>query len=659
MVFLVDNKSNGQQIDEKTYHHKMLLMDSLSFYKMQNYDTLYEISTLDTSHGRNFRSNYRGWIHNRNMENIQFINIHGKLYAIDKSRITNINPITIKDTTIEFLMKPKMSSLFDLGSAAGNYLLSYWLYTKGEINLSKQLLPTDTFHNDRNLTSTFGAIYYDAMLSAYSYERNYQKAIAMGSHLSGEVFNGYKYQKEAIALALQLKNNPEDFRTFLLPDSLDWMALKQKLNRQDQIIYLAERLRLLNCIQPGQPAWIGYGMYQFSIPYSESRKLSISYWDRDAKYEVINPFSELIEMKLNMRETELLLPYLLSNDYIASYSYFRDFMPERTLHKVSWVVNRLLYEITNKVFFDQHNFDLLPLDQKKAEVEKIQQWCDDNAALSPEERVIKLLRTTDKWADFQKGIQVAKEYKYDSLLPVLVARFNNFSGGFSPTHKGMMSETMYELGNKTYIPAVKAWSKNSTDLWVNLWSAMFLLKYDTASYETAMKELEKILNQDDGTTYYPHAMELLLSRNDQRARRLAEGILDRPEFPRFVDWDYYLNFIKELLRLKSDYTFDALSKQLNSLTPEQFEALSKNGRDPHMMVQGDNYVIAVSKLKYGDLPNHYFEEDNTAKLAYRKDLSEWFTAQYKLLKEGKPNELNLKATPTDAPVTFIDTPRDN
>jgi hypothetical protein len=659
LIFLVANKSNGQQIDTQTYHHRMQLMDSLSFYKLQRPDTLYEISTVDTSYNRNFRFTYDGWIITRTRENIEFINIHGGLATIDKRRITNMTPIAINDSTIERFMKPNRLAMFDLGDLVGNYLLSCWLYKKGEINFSKQLLPSDTFHTDRNLINTFGAVYYDAMLSAFSSQRNYQKAIAIGNHLSGNAFNGYKYQKEAIALANQLKNNPEDFRTFLLPDSLDWMALKQKLNRQDQIIYLAERLRLLNCIQPGQPAWIGYGMYQFSIPYCESRKLAISYWDRDAKYEVINPFSELIEMKLNMRETELLLPYLLSNDYIASYSYFRDFMPERTLHKVSWVVNRLLYEITNKVFFDQHNFDLISLDQKKAEVDKIQQWCGDNAALSPEERVIKLLKTTDKWADFQKGMQTAKEYKYDSLLPVLVARFNDFSGGFSPTPKGMMSETMYELGNKTYIPAVKAWTKNLTDLWVNLWSAMFLLKYDTASYETAMKELEKILNQDDGTTYYPHAMELLLSRNDQRARRLAEGILDRPEFPRFVDWDYYLNFIKELLRLKSDYTFNALSKQLNSLTPEQFEALSKNGGDPHMMVLGDNYVIAVSKLKYGNLPIHYFEENNTAKLAYRKDLSEWFTAQYKLLKEGKPNELNLNLTPTDAPVTFIDTPRDN
>ncbi len=658
MVFFVDNKSNGQQIDAKTYHHKMQLMDSISFYKMQNYDTLYEISTLDT-HGRNFRSNYRGWIHNRNMENIQFMNIYGELYTIDKSRITNINPITIKDTTIEFFMKPKRSSLFDLGSAAGNYLLSYWLYKKGEINLSKQLLPTDTFHTDRNLINTFGAVYYDAMLSAYSYERNYQKAIAIGNHLSSNVFNDYEYQKEAIALALQLKNNPKDFKTFLLPDSLDWMALEQKLNRQDQILYLAERLRLLNCIQPGQPAWIGYGMYQFSVPYSESQKLNLFYWDRNEKYGVINPYSELIKMNLNMQETELLLPYLLSNDYIASYSYFRDFRPQRTLHKVSWVVNRLLYEITNKAFFDQHKFDLLPFDQKKAEVDKIKKWCEENATLSLEERVIKILKTTDKWADFQKGMETAKEYKYDSLLPVIVARFNAFSGGFWPTHKGMMSETMYELGNKTYVPVVKAWSRNTTDKWVNLWSVMFLLKYDTASYEMAMKELEGILNQDDGTAYYPHAMGLLLSMNDQRARKLAEGILDRPQFSMFISWDYYLNFVKELLLLKSDYTFYAISKQLGSFTPQETEALSQNGGSADMMVQSDNYVMAVSKLKNETLPDYYFTSDNKAKSAYRKELSEWFTTQYKLLKEGKPNELNLKPTPTNAPVTFIDAPHDN
>jgi hypothetical protein len=658
LIFLVANTSIGQQIDAQTYSHKMQLVDSLSFYKLQRSDTLYEISTVNTSYNRNFRSTYDGWIITRTRENIEFINIHGGLATIDKKRITNMTPIAIKDSTIERFLKPNRLAMFDLGDLVGNYLLSCWLYKKGEVSISKQLLPSDTFHTDRNLINTFGDVYYDAMLSAFSYERNYQKAISIGKHLPGSAFNGYEYQKEAIALTHQLKNNPEDFKTFLLPDSSDWMVLEQKLNRQDRIVYLADRLRLLNCIQPGQPGGISYAMYQFSVPYNEAQKLNISYWDRNPKYEVINPSSELIKMNLNMHETELLLPYLLSNDYIASYSYFRDFMPQRTLHKVSWVVSTLLYEITDRAFFDRHHFDLLPFDQKKAEVDKIKEWCDENASLSAEERVIKILKTTDRWADFQKAMQTAKEYKYDSLLPILVARFNDFSGGSSPTRKGMMSETMYELGNEKYVLAVKSWSRNTTDMWVNLWSAMFLLKYDTASYETAMKELEKILNQDDGTTYYPHAMELLLSRNDQRARRLAEGILDRPEFSRFVDWDYYLNFIKELLRLKSDYTFDALSKQLNSLTPDQFQALSKNGGDSHMMEQGDNYVIAVSKLKYGDLPNHYFEEDNTAKLAYRKDLGEWFNAQYKLLKEGKPNELNLKPTPTDAPVTFIDAPRD-
>ncbi len=78
-----------------------------------------------------------------------------------------------------------------------------------------------------------------------------------------------------------------------------------------------------------------------------------------------------------------------------------------------------------------------------------------------------------------------------------------------------------------------------------------------------------------------------------------------------------------------------------------------------MMVQSDNYVAAVSETKNGTIPEYYFTSDNKAKLAYRKELSGWFTTQHKLLKEGKPNELNLKPIPTNAPVTFIDAPRNN
>lgn len=124
LIFLVANTSIGQQIDPQTYSHKMQLVDSLSFYKLQRSDTLYEISTVSTSYNRNFRSTYEGWIITRTRENIEFINIHGGLATIDKRRITNTTPIAIKDSTIERFLKPNRLAMFDLGDLVGNYLLS-------------------------------------------------------------------------------------------------------------------------------------------------------------------------------------------------------------------------------------------------------------------------------------------------------------------------------------------------------------------------------------------------------------------------------------------------------------------------------------------------------------------------------------------------------
>jgi len=51
-------------------------------------------------------------------------------------------------------------------------------------------------------------------------------------------------------------------------------------------------------------------------------------------------------------------------------------------------------------------------------------------------------------------------------------------------------------------------------------------------------------------------MNLLLEINDKRTLKLAEGILNKSEFQRFINWDYYVNFIRKLLHAKSDYTFN-------------------------------------------------------------------------------------------------------
>jgi hypothetical protein len=416
-------------------------------------------------------------------------------------------------------------------------------------------------------------------------------------------------------------------------------------------------LRLLNCIQPGQPADINYSDYQYSIPIAESRKLNVEYWVYSPKYTVINPYTALIQMKLSPQETALLLPGLLDETYIPSYYYFRDFMSSRTLFKVSRVTHHLLFEITDKGFYTQQTFDSLSLEEKKAEVEKIREWCNENAGLTHEAVTIKTLKIAKKWGDFQKALETASVEKYDSLVPIIVLRFNDFNNENSwtwPTYKGTMAKTMFELGDATYTNTVKTWSKDTSDNWVNLWASLFLLKNDESSYEYAMTSLEAVLKKCDGSTYYPHAMDFLLSRNDKRALKLAEGIVDKQRFEMLLISDSYIDFVKKLLLLKSDYTFHNISEKLDHFTPDETEQLKNTGRQ-RMLMQSDFYVLAVDKLK-SDVPGYLMLTDINAKLTYKKVLKEWFDNQYQLLKEGKPNELQLTVTKEELPVKTIDTP---
>jgi hypothetical protein len=648
--------AHAQNMDEKTYLHKMQLMDSLSLYKISEYDTLYYVSTSANFGGNDYKEDYYGWINKRTEEYISFLKINGKESVFKKKSITVIKPLPLNQETIDSITsRDRSHDVLDWGNFANNNELVLWLYKKGKSDYSKQLLPKrlDRF-GDTDIRNGFGWVYYDAMLSAYSYDRDYPRATVFGEHLSGSVFKGFEYQKEAIGLTKQLKNNPGDFKTFILPDSLAWQVLKQKLTRKEQILYLADRLRLLNCIQPGQPAGISYGMYQYSIPYTDAQKLDVNYWKHNVKYEVINPLIELWQIKLSLNETELLLPYLMTDTFIPSYNYHRDFFPERNLHRLSWVVESLIVAITNKHFFDRLDFDSLTLEQKKAEIDKIKKWCDDNAVLSPEALTVKNLKTANSWSDFHAAMQRARQQKNDSLLTIIAQRFNDFNERAWPSNRGAMAQTMYELGNEKYVGVVKKWSLDTTDKWVNLWASMFLIKFDKNSYEQAMNELESVLKQCDGISYYPNAMDLLLSLNNSRALKLAEGILEKPGFQEMIYWDYYENFIRKLLIVKSDYTFNFLNEKLDAYISGGTGKAHKD--TDQMLTQTDSFILTVDELK-NDKPGYDRAKTNAAKLAYVKELKKWFKTQYALLKDGKPNELRLQVTLANAPVRFIDTYR--
>lgn len=223
---IVINCAYSQEFDDNVYQHKMQLMDSLSFYNMANYDTLYQVLVSDTSYGNVYKIDRYGWILKRNRGSVSFINTNGTQSEISTTHIVDLHLMPIIDTTIDGF-NSRAKNAFPAGNFVRNYLLSLWLYKKGKYDYSKQLLPqNDKYFNDSSLRNDFGIIYYDAMLWQFTGQRNYIKAIEFGEHLSQTIFNGYEYQKTAIALTRQLKAHPDDYKTFHLPDSLEWVALK-------------------------------------------------------------------------------------------------------------------------------------------------------------------------------------------------------------------------------------------------------------------------------------------------------------------------------------------------------------------------------------------------------------------------------------------------
>src|SRR5262249_59352794 len=88
------------------------------------------------------------------------------------------------------------------------------------------------------------------------------------------------------------RKGAEDLTKIKPPTPQEWVGLKKKLSRAEQIIYLAERMRLLNCFQMGQPGGYSLTQGQFAEPSGLSRNAAWGLGRGETK--VINPYLELV-----------------------------------------------------------------------------------------------------------------------------------------------------------------------------------------------------------------------------------------------------------------------------------------------------------------------------------------------------------------------------
>ncbi|MCE0497604.1 MAG: hypothetical protein LV481_06640 [Methylacidiphilales bacterium] len=209
-----------------------------------------------------------------------------------------------------------------------------WCWQRGDLYHCRRILDAcySSADDDRWLDLAardyLGNIYHQEMVEEFCDDEDDATTLRLANHLSKPIFDGYNYQDRAKELAAQLthKDNQNDVS---LPSLPVWSVLQFFLTRDQQITYLAKRLKLLHTEQDMQP---GDVYYDSSMPYN----LTAIY--------CINPYLELKRMGLVNHDFVALAPFTADRDYMRTYSYFRDFHPSRNLHRVCWAVQKLVNE---------------------------------------------------------------------------------------------------------------------------------------------------------------------------------------------------------------------------------------------------------------------------------------------------------------------------
>lgn len=351
--------------------------------------------------GNLYVEDFGGWLLSTEKDEFQFLDHFGTFRRARKNQ-TQITVSALKEEAARLVMMRKQDvddgtskALSRRGGLTAQFeprfislretLVAAWCLERGDRSSAAAILfpRIDEAADDRWLgwatRDALGHSYHQEMLDEFSKSRDYDRAIALADHLSKPLFADYPYQDRAKKMASQLRRRQTDFVTLKLPGPQEWKELQGQLGREEQVRYLASRMRLLHCVQWGQPDGVSYRDPQTANAVD---KFAIPTEPDDSAERVINPYVELLEMKLEIRELLPLVPYLAVDDFMLTYSYWRDFHPARTLHQANWAIASVFNDVAGREVVDLKAFSSANQADTKKYLATITKWCNDNAGKS-------------------------------------------------------------------------------------------------------------------------------------------------------------------------------------------------------------------------------------------------------------------------------------
>jgi hypothetical protein len=364
------------------------------------------------------------------------------------------------------------------GGGAGLYeiFLAHWLFaTKRDDLAAVILLPAlDTLYRDQDLVGLvrhrLGVVYGQRMLAAFAGSRDYDETLKWARQIVSH-FPETEFYAYAAGLASQIPRRRDDFKQLRLPTPREWEAQKKTMARAEQIDFLCQRLRLLNCFQHSQPGGASFTDHQYAEPCGIS--VDASWGGGSGKTPVINPFVELVGtvhdhsigrtdrvshpgIGLTVADIPQLANYLREDWFIPTVSFWRDFSSHRQLHSSREVVAEMINGVARQYLCRAQNLAHRTEEEREQVIEKIVQWAHENEGKS-EADLLLLSLENDLAKGYSWGYTSSENAKHlvklgDQRVRPLLVRFQQSSRWHSGDH---IQELIDELDGVTPRQRVK------------------------------------------------------------------------------------------------------------------------------------------------------------------------------------------------------------
>lgn len=388
----------------------------------------------------------------------------------------------------------------------------------------------------------------EAMLGAFANARDYERALQFARRLAAPALSGFEHHDRACELAEQLPRRTSDFHELQLPTPAEWQQFRKDRPRAEQIVFLVQRLRLLQCPQQSNPGGVWYSTPQDGATGGG--------W-REPTDPRVNPFDALLGLDLAAEELAALLPALESRDYVLGYDLER-FLPQRPsqLHRVSLVAATVCNAVAQAMVTDPRRFLGDAAERARAR-EELLAFGREHRGQRYSDLLLAQVGDEDDWQEVRSAF-----WQLERIDPVRAAAAMVERARRDPQHLPDVVRLIALLDRGEFVGEARDWLQ-ADDADQRFFAAVLLLRHRVDA-ERAFAEVHRRLAKPGTAPLAPGAVEALLACGLPAARAELAALLSGQHPSGYVPT---VSFAQRLLRAGDPLAHEALARALRGEGP--------------------------------------------------------------------------------------------